>query len=295
MTSADLLLNADTALYVAKKDGRGLYRFFEASMGEQLRDRQLLEHDLRAGISEHQLELHYQPLLDLSTKEIAGFEALVRWRHPTRGLMAPGDFIPLAEESGLVLPLGRWVIETACREAASWALPLRIAVNLSPVQFRQADLAAMIRQILHETGLPPERLELEVTESVLIRHADQAVEILTELRNFGVNISLDDFGTGYSSLSYLRKFPFNKMKLDRSFIQALGEDQEAGLITRAIVALGRSLHLAVTAEGVETMEQLRFLEAQQCNNVQGYLIGRPLPAHEITALLSRPVLEGEVA
>lgn len=280
-TGADLLRNADTALYQAKKDGRGLYRFFETAMDERLRYRQSLELDLRQGIHEGHLELHYQPLLDVQSKNVTGFEALVRWRHPTRGLVPPNEFIPLAEETGLILPLGRWVLRTACREAASWNLPLRVAVNVSPVQFRQPELAATVLSILSETGLPPNRLEIEVTESVLIRHADQAVETLEELRSHGVNISLDDFGTGYSSLSYLRRFPFNKIKLDRSFIQALGEDEEAAVITRAIVALGRSLKLVVTAEGVETSEQFQFLEAEACDQIQGYLISRPLRASDV--------------
>ncbi|HYZ22755.1 MAG TPA: EAL domain-containing protein [Rhodopila sp.] len=283
-TGADLLRNADTALYQAKKDGRGLYRFFEASMNERLRYRQLLEQDLRQGIQDGHLELHYQPLLDVQTKKVTGFEALARWRHPTRGLVPPGEFIPLAEESGLIVPLGRWVLEAACREAASWHLPLRIAVNVSPVQFRQPDLADTIISVIAQTGLAPQRLEIEVTESVLIRHADQAVETLERLRDHGVNISLDDFGTGYSSLSYLRRFPFNKIKLDRSFIQGLGEDKEAAVITRAIVALGRSLSLVVTAEGVETSEQLDFLAAEDCDQIQGYLVSKPLPASDIADL-----------
>jgi EAL domain-containing protein (putative c-di-GMP-specific phosphodiesterase class I) len=192
-------------------------------MGERVRQRQTLEQDLRVGIRDGQLELHYQPLLDINTQQIVGFEALVRWRHPERGLISPADFIPLAEDSGLILALGRWVLETACREAASWDAPLRIAVNLSPVQFRQADLVEQTVDILARSGLAPSRLELEVTESVLIRHAEQALEMLQKLKELGVNISLDDFGTGYSSLSYLRRFPFNKIKLDRSFIQALGK------------------------------------------------------------------------
>lgn len=283
-TGAELLSNADTALYQAKKDGRGLYRFFEASMNERLRHRQVLEQDLRKGIHDKQFELHYQPLLDVKTKNVAGFEALVRWQHPVRGLVSPNDFIPLAEESGLILPLGRWVLEAACREAATWNLPLKIAVNVSPVQFRQADLAETVLRILANTGLAPQRLEVEVTESVLIRHADQAVETLNKLKAHGVNISLDDFGTGYSSLSYLRRFPFNKIKLDRSFIQGLGEDEEAAVITRAIVALGRSLNLVVTAEGVETSEQLEFLEAQACTQIQGYLISKPVPASDIIGM-----------
>ncbi len=288
MTATDLLRNADTALYQAKKDGRGVYRFFEASMNDRLRRRQMLENDLRQGINNDQLELYYQPLLDMRTRKVGGFEALVRWNHPTRGLVPPSEFIPLAEESGLILPLGHWVLKTACREAASWDFPLRIAVNLSPIQFRQADLAETIAAVLADSGLPANRLELEVTESVLIRHAEQALEILNKLKDQGIKISLDDFGTGYSSLSYLRRFPFHKIKIDRSFIQSLEQDEEAAVIARTIVALGHSLHLEVTAEGVETEGQAAFLEAQECNHLQGYLIGKPVRVSEIAKLIRQP-------
>jgi diguanylate cyclase (GGDEF)-like protein len=287
ITATDLLRNADTALYQAKKDGRGAFRFFEASMNERLRHRQALEQELRLAITGEQLLLHYQPLVDMRSRHVTGFEALVRWNHPSRGLVPPAEFITLAEETGLILPLGRWVLETACAEAASWGRPLKIAVNVSPVQFQQADLAEMITDILSRSGLPAHRLELEITESVLIRHADQALEILTRLKRQGVSISLDDFGTGYSSLSYLRRYPFNKIKIDRSFVQALGQDHEAAVITRAIVALAHSLRLQVTAEGIETEDQFRFLMSEACDHAQGYLVGKPMPVSAMTHLTQR--------
>jgi diguanylate cyclase (GGDEF)-like protein len=281
---ADLLRNADTALYQAKNDGRGVFRFFEASMNERLRHRQALEQELRHAISAGQLELHYQPLIDMQTRNVIGFEALVRWNHPTRGLIPPDRFITLAEETGLILPLGQWVLETACTEAASWDLPLKIAVNVSPVQFQQTDLADLVAATLARSGLPAHRLELEITESVLIRHADQALEILNTIKATGVSLSLDDFGTGYSSLSYLRRYPFSKLKIDRSFVHALGQDKEAAVITRAIVALAHSLRLQVTAEGIETEDQFDFLASEACNQGQGYLLGKPMAAANIARL-----------
>ena len=293
ITATDLLRNADTALYQAKKDGRGVFRFFEASMNERLRHRQALEQELRLAISGGQLQLHYQPLVDMRSRQVTGFEALVRWNHPSRGLVPPGEFIALAEETGLILPLGRWVLEAACVEAASWGRPLKIAVNVSPVQFQQVDLAEMVTDILSHSGLPAHRLELEITESVLIRHADQALEILSAIKRQGISISLDDFGTGYSSLSYLRRYPFNKIKIDRSFVQALGQDHEAAVITRAIVALAHSLRLQVTAEGVETEEQFCFLMSEGCDHAQGYLVGRPMPVSAMTHLTQRAAADSD--
>ena len=293
ITATDLLRNADTALYQAKKDGRGVFRFFEASMNERLRHRQALEQELRLAISGGQLQLHYQPLVDMRSRQVTGFEALVRWNHPSRGLVPPGEFIALAEETGLILPLGRWVLEAACVEAASWGRPLKIAVNVSPVQFQQVDLAEMVTDILSHSGLPAHRLELEITESVLIRHADQALEILSAIKRQGISISLDDFGTGYSSLSYLRRYPFNKIKIDRSFVQALGQDREAAVITRAIVALAHSLRLQVTAEGVETEEQFCFLMSEGCDHAQGYLVGRPMPVSAMTHLTQRAAADSD--
>jgi diguanylate cyclase (GGDEF)-like protein len=279
-TPGELLRNADMALYQAKRDGRGTHRFFEPTMNERLRTRQNLEQDLRRGIEASEFKLYYQPLLQTESQRVIGYEALIRWDHPTRGLVPPMEFIPIAEESGMIVPLGRWVLETACQEASLWPDDLQVSVNVSPVQFQQPDLGDMVVEILARTGFPPHRLELEMTESVLIQHAEQALATLEKLRDYGVRLSLDDFGTGYSSLSYLRRYPFNKIKIDRSFIQALGDGSGAGVLARAIVALGHSLGMEVTAEGVETVEQYRFLEQEACNQVQGYLFGKPVPARK---------------
>ncbi len=276
-----LLRNADLALYRAKRDGRGVFRFFEQAMDERLQQRRLLEQDLRGAMQRGELRLHYQPLLDSATLEIDGFEALLRWEHPVRGAISPAQFVPVAEESGLIVPLGEWVLQTACTEAASWSRPWRIAVNLSPAQFKQRDLASSIATILARTGLPPGRLELEITEGILIDDAERALLMLGELKSLGVRIALDDFGTGYSSLSYLRRFPFDKLKIDASFVQGLGDGGEADAIVRAIVALGRSLSLSITAEGVETPHQLALLREQACDQVQGFLLGRPMPPGQL--------------
>ena len=220
------------------------------------------------------------PLEGSKAGEIDGYEALLRWRHPTRGFIPPAEFIPIAEESGLILLLGQWVLETACAAAATWTVPRRVAVNLSPVQFKQMDLVERIMDALQQAGLPPDRLELEVTEGVLINELRRAVALLSRLRSFGIRVSLDDFGTGYSSLSYLRQFPLDKIKIDRSFISDLGTDEKAASIVRAVVALAHSLGLSVTAEGVETTKQLNLLQGQLCDQVQGYLLGRPAPFEE---------------
>jgi len=285
-TGPKLLKNADTALYRAKRDGRGRFCFFEPGMDMRLQERRALEQDLRHALDRGEMDVEYQPLFDCRSGDIEGFEALLRWNHPIRGRVAPTDFIPVAEESGLIAALGQWVLQTACAEAASWSRPLRIAVNLSPTQFRQHDLPAIVAAVLARTGLAAHRLELEVTESLLIDDTAHALEILNQLKRLGARISLDDFGTGYSSLSYLRRFPFDKLKIDKSFVQAFGEDQEAAAIIRAIVALGRSLHLSVTAEGVETAAQLELLQKQQCNQVQGFLLSRPLSAAQLASLVA---------
>jgi len=270
-----LLRAADTALYRAKQQGRGGVRFYEASMDADLRERHTLEHDLRHAVERGELELFYQPLLSCRSGEVEGFEALLRWRHPTRGLLSPDAFIGLAEETGLIRPIGAWVVDAACTAAAAWPRPWWVAVNISPVQFRQDDLVGHIARALGRTGLPPGRLEVEVTEGVLIGDTGQAMRLLSEIRDLGVRLSLDDFGTGYSSLSYLRSFAFDKIKIDRSFVAGLGESREATMIVNAIIALGHSLGLAITAEGVETPQQLAMLQAQGSDEVQGYLIGRP--------------------
>ncbi len=277
-----LLRNAVQALARARVEG-GTFRFFEPAIDARLRERRQTEQDLRAALGTAALQVHYQPLFDVESLGLVGYEALLRWQHPVRGPISPAEFIPLAEESGAILPLGRFVLQTACRTAAGWTGGQSVAVNLSAVQFKQSDLPQMVAAILAETGLPPERLELEVTESVLIDDAERALVALAALKALGVRIALDDFGTGYSSLSYLRRFPFDKIKIDRSFVQGLGEDAEAEAIVRSIVALGRSLNLSVTAEGVETELQLSRLRAQRCTEVQGFLLGRPMPQEALPA------------
>jgi len=281
-----LIANADAALYRAKSEARGSIRFFEMAMDKQLRDKRALQQDLRSAILRDEIALHYQPQA-LMSGDVTGFEALVRWHHPRQGLVSPSTFIPLAEESGLIVELGEWILRSACREAASWPRPLHIAVNLSPVQFRYGDLPTLVHEVLLETGLPPGRLELEITEGVLIGDFNRAVSILRRLKALGVLIAMDDFGTGYSSLSYLQSFPFDKIKIDKSFITNLGQSQQSATIVRAVIALGRGLDMPVLAEGVETEEQLKFLAAANCTEMQGYLIGRPKPIADYAELVGR--------
>ena len=280
-TAEELLRCADIAMYRSKEEGRGTYRLFEAKMDAELQHQRALERDLRLAIERNDLEIYYQPLVSCETRLIEGYEALLRWQHPTRGFVSPADFIPIAEESGLILPLGQWVLDTACAAAAEWDMPWRLAVNFSPAQFKQNDLIERIVDTLDRTGLPPGRLEIEVTEGVLISEPDRAVALLSSLRSSGVRVSLDDFGTGYSSLSYLRQFPLDKIKIDRSFVNDLDVDEKSASIVRAVVALAHSLGLSVTAEGVETQEQLDLLRLQRCNQVQGYLVGRPAPLEQL--------------
>jgi predicted signal transduction protein with EAL and GGDEF domain len=284
--AATLIANADAALFRAKSEARGSIRFFEQSMDTQLREKRALQQDLRTAVIRSELELHYQPQANIDGS-ITGFEALVRWHHPRHGLVPPSTFIPLAEESGIIMALGEWVLRTACREAASWPKPLNIAINLSPVQFQHGDLPTLVHQMLLETGLAPSRLELEITEGVLIGDFNRAVAILRRLKNLGVRIAMDDFGTGYSSLSYLQSFPFDKIKIDQAFIANLSHSQQSATIIRAVIALGRGLNVPVSAEGVETAEQLKFLVAEQCSEIQGYFIGRPKPIAEYAALVGR--------
>ena len=282
-----LLNNADAALYRAKADGRGTVRFFEPEMDTQLRERRAMQQELRSAIANGQLSLHYQPLAEAGG-DIIGFEALARWNHPTRGTVPPDVFIPIAEESSLIISMGEWILREACREAASWPKPLHIAVNLSPVQFRHGDLAQVIHGILLETGLAPGRLEIEITESVLIGDFSRAVSVLRRLKSLGVRISMDDFGTGYSSLSYLQSFPFDKIKIDRAFISNVERNNQSASIVRAVIGLGRGLKVPVVAEGVETREQLDFLLQEECDEVQGFLLGRPRPIADYAEILGRP-------
>ena len=272
----ELMRAADVALYRAKQGGRGAFRFFETGMDEQLQARQQLEHDLRYAIDRGQLLLHYQPLVSSRTGDVEGFEALLRWQHPERGMIPPLDFISLAEETGLIAKIGQWVLETACEAAAGWTESRRVAVNISPAQFRSGDLVEIISGVLARTGLAADRLEIEVTEGILMEAPKQAANVLSALRTLGVRIAMDDFGTGYSSLSYLHAFKFDKLKIDRSFVMRLGEAEDATVIITAIIGLAHQLGLSVVAEGVETVQQLNALRDLLCDQIQGYLTGRPM-------------------
>jgi diguanylate cyclase (GGDEF)-like protein/PAS domain S-box-containing protein len=281
-----LMHAADTALYRAKQDQRGTFRFFEPAMDEHSQARQRLERDLRHAIERDEMQLHYQPLVCCVSGEVLGFEALLRWHHPILGPVSPVVFIPLAEKTGLIGKIGQWVLETACKAAAGWSRPHCVAVNISPVQFRQSNLVNLVSDTLARTGLPPGRLEIEITESVLMDDAKRAADVLSMLRSTGVRIALDDFGTGYSSLSYLHAFKFDKLKIDRSFTVRLGEAEDATIIVRTIIGLAHSLGLSVTAEGVETPEQLAILREFMCDQVQGYLLGRPMPMDGSSELIA---------
>jgi diguanylate cyclase (GGDEF)-like protein len=270
-----LLNHADTALYRAKSDGRSTYRFFEASMGSEVRERRHLEHDLRHAVARGEMRLVYQPQTNVDTGEPIGFEALIRWDHPTRGSISPGLFIPVAEETGVILSIGEWVLRTACAEAASWLKPLRVAVNVSAVQLHKAEFPQLLHEILVQTGLRAERLELEITETALIRDLNRALLTLRRLKALGVRIAMDDFGTGYSSLSNLRAFPFDKIKVDGSFIKSVNVNEQAATIVRAVLGIGRGLGLPVLAEGVEDAGELKFLKNEKCAEAQGYLLGKP--------------------
>jgi diguanylate cyclase (GGDEF)-like protein len=280
-----ILKHADLALNRAKQGGQGSFRFFETAMDEQMQAHRSLELDFRRALAMRELALVYQPQLNLASKRITGFEALLRWHNPKRGLVSPADFIPLAEKIGLIVPIGEWVIRTACNEAASWPRPLSVAVNVSAVQFGSPNLVTTVLSALAESGLDPRRLELEITESVLLGDHRAALDILLQVRELGVRVSMDDFGTGYSSLSYLRSFPFDKIKIDQSFVRGRSDDPSGMAIVRAIAGLGRSLGMTTLAEGVETEEQLARVEADGCIDVQGYLISRPLPPERIGEFL----------
>jgi diguanylate cyclase (GGDEF)-like protein len=282
-----LLKSADLALYRAKEEGRGRFRFFEQEMDARAQARRALELDLRRAFALRQFEVYYQAQMNLHDKQVVGFEALVRWRHPQRGMVSPAAFIPVAEEIGLISQIGEWVLLTACREAANWPGNQRIAVNLSPMQFSTPGLVDTVAAALATSGLSPQRLELEITESVLLEDTAATLAILHQLRSLGIRIAMDDFGTGYSSLGYLRSFPFDKVKIDQSFIRDMPTDSDSAAIVKAIIGLGISLGISTTAEGVETEEQLNRLRAEGCTDIQGYLLSKPVPAAEVEAVLNR--------
>ncbi|MEH2478519.1 diguanylate cyclase (GGDEF)-like protein/PAS domain S-box-containing protein [Nitrobacteraceae bacterium AZCC 2146] len=286
-SSEELMRNADMALYRAKSEGGGGHRFFEREMDRQAQKRRDMELDLRSAFANGEFELHYQPLVDLAADRITGFEALLRWRHPEKGMISPADFIPVAEDIGLIVTLGEWVLRKACAEAAKWPSDIKIAVNLSPVQFRSRNIVQIVIAALAYSGLSPLRLELEITESLFLAETEANLAILHQLRALGVRISMDDFGTGYSSLSYLRSFPFDKIKIDRSFVKDLVGRPDCVAIVRAISGLGRSLNITTTAEGVETVDQLDWLRAEGCNEVQGFLFSAARPASEVEELLRK--------
>ncbi|MFQ3455506.1 EAL domain-containing protein [Bradyrhizobium sp. UFLA01-814] len=287
--AASLLANSGAALFRAKAKSRGTISIFEPEMDQQIRDRRVLHQELSVAIKNGELSLYYQPQAaaggSVAASRIIGFEALARWHHPVRGFVPPGDFIPLAEESGLIVEMGEWILREACREAASWAIPLQVAVNLSPAQFTHGDLVGLVHSILLETGLTPDRLELEITEGVLIEDFDRGLSLLRRLKALGVRISMDDFGSGYSSLSYLQAFPFDKIKIDRAFVINLGRNPQSAAIVRAVIDLGHGLEMSIVAEGVETEAQLGFLAEEGCDAVQGYLIGRPAPIGQFAGLV----------
>ena len=281
----ELLKKADMALYRVKGEGRGGFHFFERAMDDRVQTRRALELDLRHALVAGEFELYYQPLFSLGAERVQGCEALLRWRHPARGLVSPADFIPLAEEIGLIVPLGEWVLRQACAEATAWPEHVRLAVNLSPAQFRSRHLVQTVVSALSASGLSPHRLELEITESVLLQDNAANMAVLHSIRDLGVRISMDDFGTGYSSLSYLRSFPFDMIKIDQIFIRDLPHDADALAIVRAVTGLGASLGIDTTAEGVETAEQLAELRTHGCREIQGYFISPPVPAADIAAML----------
>ena len=282
----ELLKNADMALYGAKADGRGTYRFFELEMDARMKARRDLEMDLRKALGNGEFELYYQPLVNLQTNEISAFEALLRWQHPVRGMISPADFIPLAEETGLIVPLGEWVLNTACEEAVNWPSHVKVAVNLSPAQLTNRNLVSVVKKALADSGMDARRLQLEITETVLLQNTFATLARLHELRKLGAQIALDDFGTGYSSLSYLRSFPFDKIKIDQSFIQDMSNGAEPLAIVNAVAGLAKCLNMISTAEGVETQQQMDTVQSMGCTEMQGYLFSRARPAKEIGQFFS---------
>lgn len=288
----DLLRNGDLALYEAKRTGRGRYSMFKSGMDALLFARREMENDLRRALALKQFKLNYQPFINVTSNRVDGFEALLRWEHPVKGNIPPLSFISLAEENGLIVKIGEWVMRTACIEAMSWPGEMIVAVNVSPLQFKADTLLDMVATALKRSGLPAHRLEIEITEGALLDDTDNVVQTLNSLRALGVKISMDDFGTGYSSLSYLQKFPFNKIKIDRSFVA--GDDADSGAILRSIASLGTSLGMAITAEGVETAEQFARIRGERCTHVQGYLTGRPMGTDQIPVFLARNDLDERI-
>ena len=284
-----LIKNADTAMYQAKENGPQTYQFFKSAMNVRAVERQGIEESLRRALERKEFALHYQPKINLRTGETAGAEALIRWTHPTRGRVSPAQFIPVAEDCGLILPIGNWVLREACQQARAWldaGLPLgTMAVNISAMQLRDKNFLEGVFAILKDTGLDPRSLELELTESILMKHAESTASILKSLRSSGVQLAVDDFGTGYSSLSYLRKFPIDALKIDQSFVRQITTIPDETIIVEAVISMGRSLKLRVVAEGVETQEQLAFLQAHQCDEAQGYYFSRPLLPHQFANML----------
>ena len=285
-TADELLKNADLALYRSKSIGRGSFSFFAAEMDARAQMRRLLELDLRKAVATGEFEMFYQPIVNLKENQIGGFEALIRWNHPTRGRVPPNEFIPLADETGLIIQIGEWAIRQACKEARNWKGNLRVAVNVSPIQFRSQKLVSSVVSALADSGLTPNLLELEITEAVLLQNSEATLSTLHSLRALGVRISMDDFGTGYSSLAYLRSFPFDKIKIDQSFIKDLIRDPESIAIIRAVTGLGTSFGIVTTAEGVETQDQLDQMRAEGCTEVQGFFFGRPTPAGEVADVIT---------
>jgi diguanylate cyclase (GGDEF)-like protein len=287
MTAENFLKSADIAMYGAKAKGAGNYRMFDPEIEAIVQARSALEREMRNGIVQNHFRVFYQPLINLQTQKVTAFEALIRWEHPERGLVSPDEFIPLAEDTGLIVRLGEWIMREACSEAMSWPAGISVSVNLSAVQFAKGDLVATVMNALASSGLPASRLELEVTESILLERTDHNMRVLDQLHELGVRIALDDFGTGYSSIGYLRSFKFDKLKIDRSFVKDLLADEKSLAIVRAIVGLGSSFGITTTAEGVETEDQRRCLSDEGCTEVQGYLYSKPLPPDQISTLLGK--------
>jgi predicted signal transduction protein with EAL and GGDEF domain len=285
-TCEELIKNADLALYGAKASGRGTYRFFEQAMDAKMMARHAMELDLRRALVNGEFEVHYQPLVNLEHDRISACEALLRWNHPFRGEIRPDSFIPVAEESGLINRIGDWVIRKACEDAASWPGDITLAINISPVQFRNENLISVVTHALATSGLAPDRLELEITEAILLEHTEATLDTLNKLRAFGIRIAMDDFGTGYSSLSYLQKFPFDKIKIDGSFVNALSDAPESSAVIRAVTGLASSFRMVTTAEGVETREQLEQVRALGCTEMQGYLFSKARTAADLAVLLA---------